>query len=105
MNCTKTKFADEASEEFYISKLKRTSVRDRVPLRAYLCQYCCCWHLTSKVDTHQPIKVLEIEKENDRLKLEIDTMNKKMARMRVELAQLRDIIINRNKTIKLLTKK
>lgn len=47
-HCKKTSFANEAAAIFYIDKLKRTSIRERVPIRAYLCCQCNSWHLTSK---------------------------------------------------------
>lgn len=48
MICKKVSFADESSANFYIHKLKRTSERKTVPIRAYLCPNCNCWHLTSQ---------------------------------------------------------
>lgn len=46
--CRKTSFSDEASALFYIEKLRRTSKREIVPIRTYLCPHCNTWHLTSK---------------------------------------------------------
>jgi hypothetical protein len=46
--CTKTYFATEKDAEFYISKLKQTSTRGKIPKRAYLCPDCFQWHLTSQ---------------------------------------------------------
>jgi hypothetical protein len=51
MSCTKTYFSDEKQALFYIDKLRKTSVRNDVPIRAYLCPKCLLWHLTSKEPT------------------------------------------------------
>lgn len=45
--CSKVKFATEVAAQIHIAKLKRTSNRDKIPKRAYLCEYCNTWHLTS----------------------------------------------------------
>ena len=50
MDCNKSKFADEKAAIFYIKKLKDTSTRNDVPVRAYLCPDCNSWHITKKVD-------------------------------------------------------
>lgn len=51
MSCKKVKFSNEKFALDYIGKLRKTSVRDIVPARAYLCPECMSWHLTSKPDT------------------------------------------------------
>jgi len=48
--CGKVSFGTEKDALFYIDKLQRTSERELVPIRAYLCQYCTNWHLTKVVD-------------------------------------------------------
>jgi predicted RNase H-like nuclease (RuvC/YqgF family) len=46
--CKKVSFINEDFALQYIKKLKETSVRTKVPSRAYLCEVCLNWHLTSK---------------------------------------------------------
>lgn len=46
--CKKVSFINEDFALQYIKKLKETSVRTKVPSRAYLCETCLNWHLTSK---------------------------------------------------------
>lgn len=46
--CPKTYFATEKEALNYIEILKKTSCRDKIPKRAYLCQDCLTWHLTSQ---------------------------------------------------------
>jgi hypothetical protein len=48
--CKKTSFANEGIALSYIKKLQATSKRERVPQRAYLCEKCMNWHLTSTID-------------------------------------------------------
>lgn len=45
--CKKVSFATEADAIYYINKLKKTSSRKVLPARAYLCEECLNWHLTS----------------------------------------------------------
>lgn len=47
--CKKVYFANENSAKFYIEKLNKTSLRKVKPVRAYLCEKCLNWHLTSIV--------------------------------------------------------
>ena len=48
--CNKVAFGTEKDALFYIDKLHKTSARELVPIRAYLCQHCTNWHLTKVVD-------------------------------------------------------
>ena len=45
--CKKVYFANEKIAEYYIEKLHKTSTRKVKPVRAYLCEKCLNWHLTS----------------------------------------------------------
>jgi len=56
--CRKTQFATEEDARFYIKKLRRTSKRDVIPKRAYLCPKCLHWHLTSsEIEPHNELSV------------------------------------------------
>jgi hypothetical protein len=44
--CKKVSFGTEADANFYIEKLRKTSTRPIIPVRAYLCEKCNNWHLT-----------------------------------------------------------
>lgn len=50
--CEKTSFRDEKYATEYLKKLKATSIRQKRPVRAYLCDICLNWHLTS-LNEHQ----------------------------------------------------
>lgn len=45
--CYKASFINEKFAQEYLNKLKQTSVRLKKPKRAYLCEHCLNWHLTS----------------------------------------------------------
>jgi len=45
--CKKTYFANEKIAMEYAKRLQQTSKRKVVPNRAYLCEKCLHWHLTS----------------------------------------------------------
>ena len=47
MSCKKVSFINEKFANEYIDKLQKTSVRRIKPVRAYLCEKCTTWHLTS----------------------------------------------------------
>jgi len=54
--CKKVSFINEDFAIQYLKKLKETSVRTKVPSRAYLCETCLNWHLTSKGDYNEDVK-------------------------------------------------
>jgi len=60
MICKKTKFLDEQQAKYYIEKLNKTSIRDSKPVRAYLCDICINWHITSKKETKSPSEEIKI---------------------------------------------
>ncbi len=81
MECgKKVTFGSEKDAEFYIHKLGKSSVRDTVPTRAYKCNKCGGYHLTSKPNWNDKLSKLEeevthlksrnafLERENDLLK-------------------------------------
>jgi len=67
--CTKTSFIDENFAMQYINILKKTSKRERKPVRAYLCEHCLTWHLTSTDPINKEIKHLKRQIHNLKLKL------------------------------------
>lgn len=69
--CKKVKFATKKDAEFSISKIKNTSTRDVIPVRAYECK-CGAWHLTSKRDMHNDAnRIQELEGEKELLNAKI----------------------------------
>jgi len=72
--CKKVSFCNEQYATAYIEKLNKTSIRERKPIRAYLCEKCFNWHLTSKIDFNSNTIVLE----NKIIELETKIKNLKM---------------------------
>jgi predicted nuclease with TOPRIM domain len=98
--CRKVSFADEKAAINYINILQNTSKRKRKPVRAYLCEKCLTWHLTSKKEILSPedeqltkrigklenkVKQLTKESENktkkiDKLHEEVYDLNRRLGR-------------------------
>jgi len=70
MECKKVKFVNEASAEMYIKKLKGTSVRAKKPVRAYLCEKCLSWHLTS-IEAKENMQLVYANREINNLKAKV----------------------------------
>lgn len=83
--CKKVKFATQADAEFYIQKLKKTSTRSIVPERAYLCQKCFSWHLTSSPDRNSVLLQKNLVKINE---------------LGDRIAELNSVIESKNKLLK-----
>jgi hypothetical protein len=73
MTCKKVYFRDEQYALEYISKLKKTSCRERKPVRAYLCEKCLNWHLTS-IETKDTMEVVYLRREITNLKAKIQLL-------------------------------
>lgn len=67
MSCKKVSFATEEFANDYIKKLKKTSIREFKPIRAYLCETCLCWHLT-KIESEEQRQVTHLKREIENLK-------------------------------------
>ncbi len=48
--CTKVQYTSEAFALADIIRIRKESNRSRIPMRAYYCDNCNFWHLTSKAD-------------------------------------------------------
>lgn len=82
--CTKVKFATESYAIEHIKKLKATSRRMVVPQRAYLCEHCNCWHLTSQQPTTHDL----YEKRVEKLKVLIDKKDSELKKLRIKIYDL-----------------
>jgi len=51
--CKKVVFANEDFALKYIKRLKESSTRQKIPQRAYLCEVCFNWHLTSSLEWNE----------------------------------------------------
>jgi hypothetical protein len=114
--CKKSSFKDQESANKYILKLQATSKRDRIPQRAYLCEKCNTWHLTSKPDYNKVETISKIENIEDKdgisnyelivkeLKLDLQWYNAEVESMNKQLNKMYKEIYELNDTIKTLTK-
>ena len=76
--CKKSKFANEEEAEASIKKIKNTSNRSVIPVRAYLCK-CGAWHLTSKRNFHDDVnRIQELETEKQKLNETISALHEQI---------------------------
>jgi hypothetical protein len=86
--CKKSKYISERFALADISRIKKTSKRSKVPTRAYFCNICNFWHLTSQSDKKEDFKkekMLALENQVKSLKLEIETLKKLSSKENKEL--------------------
>ncbi len=109
-NCTKVSFSTEAYAKEHIEKLKGKSKRKVVPSRAYKCNKCSAWHLTSQPNWVEHTK--NLEGQIDGLKSQVKDLQDLNSNLRggdigkfVKLNEQQKVTIStRNKTIKDLQK-
>ena len=70
MKCNKVYFSDEKNAQLYIDKLNKTSCRSIKPVRAYLCDKCLNWHLTS-IESRENMQLVYKERQINNLKAKI----------------------------------
>lgn len=120
--CHKTRYANETEANNDLEKIKRTSTRSSIPIRAYFCPICSNWHLTSQ-QPYTVTKLKAISKELEDVKAEhkrVIAENKsliaenkvlrdrnsqeatKFIRRDQEIITLNQTILKKNKTIKVL---
>lgn len=69
--CKKVNFINEAFALTYIEKLHKTSVRRLIPVRAYLCEKCLAWHLTS-IQSKENMDKVYLERQIANLKSKVE---------------------------------
>lgn len=84
MKCKKTHFADEKQAQFYIDKLKTTSNRSIKPIRAYLCEKCLNWHLTS-IESRENMQLIYKERQITNLKAKISHLQNENETLKMKL--------------------
>lgn len=80
LNCSKTKFSTEENAKFYVEKLKKTSTRNKVPIRTYLCEHCLQWHLTSA--NNEETRIEKYKAEIKRLGAEIHKLTEIISKLK-----------------------
>lgn len=83
--CKKTSFSSEKSAMEYVDILQKTSQRKVVPHRAYLCEKCISWHLTSLKTREESVNGITINEYSDLLK-KIKNLENSLANKNAELA-------------------
>lgn len=78
MTCKKVSFTDEKFANDYLKKLHKTSSREIKPVRAYLCEHCLCWHLTS-IRSEEQNEVIYLRRQVANLKQTIVELKKHMS--------------------------
>lgn len=94
-DCNKVYFNNEATANEYIKKLKRTSIRLKVPQRAYLCPKCFCWHLTSQ-DSNEEKEIAELRKAHEK---KITALNNQIQSMNQQIFAQKRKLTNQAQTI------
>ena len=88
--CKKASFSNESQAKFFIEKLIKTSTRVKTPKRAYLCDKCNNWHLTSIPDKDREyelsleIKIIELKEELNTLQNALQKKNEKIRQLNKE---------------------
>lgn len=78
--CKKVYFANEKSAEYYIEKLQKTSTRKILPVRAYLCEKCLSWHLTSIISEERK-QIIHKDRQIANLKAKVQHLENKVKRL------------------------
>lgn len=69
--CKKVRYATEQFAREDVKRIQKKSTRDKVPYRAYFCDECRAWHLTSQKDWKiEKINVLEEKVKEQQLEIE-----------------------------------
>lgn len=108
--CMKVKYTSEQFALEDIIRIRKQSNRSRIPLRAYYCNNCNFWHLTSKADSSSEKiatlqqKLLEAEKTIKELKQSIQECEQKSILSKGERKELKreQIIAEKDAKIKSL---
>jgi hypothetical protein len=96
--CEKVRYTSERFALMDIKRIKKISTRDKIPVRAYFCDLCGFWHLTSaksKNDEVKDKKILELE-------LTITTLKDEVRALKIALNEQKN---QNNKEDRLLLKK
>lgn len=100
MPCKKTYFADEKIATEYANRLQATSKRKVVPHRAYLCEKCLHWHITSLTQ----VKENNLTNQVDALTIAIAKKNKEIAKKDRRIEDLTSEVVKLNNKIRIYDK-
>jgi hypothetical protein len=97
MPCKKTYFADEKTATEFVHRLQETSKRKVVPHRAYLCEKCFNWHITSL----RLVKENNLMNQIDSLTKAIGKRNKEITEKETRIEELSDTVIRLNNKLRM----
>ena len=97
--CKKTSFADEQTAMRYVYILQNTSRRSVIPHRAYLCEKCLNWHITSLTIQKEKDEDLKMRREIQKLERAIKERNKQIENKDNKIQELKDNMVTLNRRI------
>jgi len=98
-NCTKTQYMSETFANIEIKRIRSNSNRDKVPKRAYKCDDCGFWHLTS-LSTQKQVRKPKEMMIIDNQKSEIDRLKEKNNKLFEQIQDLKTEISKRALIVK-----
>lgn len=101
VTCSKTYFADEKTAMEYVVRLQATSKRKVVPNRAYLCEKCLNWHITSLSEN----KLNNLMDQWHKQKLTLEQKNKQLEKKDRKIDSLYEKIADLNGRVDIYRKK
>tara|TARA_R110002020_G_scaffold223701_1_gene432914 strand:+ start:755 stop:1105 length:351 start_codon:yes stop_codon:yes gene_type:complete len=100
MPCKKTYFSNEKIAMDYVARLQETSKRKVVPNRAYLCEKCLNWHITSLT----VIKQNNMKNQIEILELALARRNTEIKEKQIRIDELTDTVVKLNNKIRVYDK-
>ena len=98
VRCDKVSFLNEKYANEHIAKIKKESKRKVIPTRAYECNKCPNWHLTSQPNWRESIKTMEGQV--TKLKGQVQSLERRNSALRVgDLGKMAERDDRQKKTI------
>lgn len=93
MDCVKVKFSTEQYALFHITKHKKRNEDKGLVARAYKCNFCNGWHITSQVYNNQLVE------DNEELRNQLVEQIKKSVDLKAEVEILKKQLKNKDKKV------
>jgi hypothetical protein len=89
MGCDKSKYRTAADAEYQIKVMQKRKGENYRPLRAYHCNECDTWHLTTKPDGQKFALVEELEKRCEMYKKQVADLTRAIEKRDQEIKGLK----------------
>jgi len=89
--CIKTRFSSKEFADQEVKRLKKTSIRDQVPIRSYLCEKCGAWHLTKRME-RDALKVIELQNKVKLLREQNKNLMQVLSEKNIKIKELKQKI-------------